>query len=52
MESQDFYRANCKNAYLLDQVLDQPVCSLKVLRVVALEKSCQKLKSKQEQVKL
>ena len=39
-------------SFLLDQILDQPVCSLKILRVVTLEKSCQKLRSEQEWVKL
>lgn len=43
-----FYRAPWKKAHLLDQVLDQPVSSLKILRVVALQKPRQKLQGEQE----
>lgn len=40
-----------ENTHLLDQILDQPVCSLKILRVVAFQKPCQKLKREQDLVK-
>ena len=41
-----------ENAHLLDQILDQPVCSLKILRMVAFQKPCQKLEREHDSVKL